>query len=268
MEHLPPTDDELHAFVDDELSDARRAAVENWLAAHPEDSARVQAWKKQAELIQMRYGGLVNEPVTPRFDLDRLVRADPPWRLMIASAAVFALLIGGAAGWFGRGAWDGAPAAKLITAEALDAHKLYVVEVRHPVEVPGSEAPHLVQWLSRRVGHELRAPELQSLGLQLVGGRLLPGSRGAAAFFMYEGQSGERFTIYCSRSGAPDTALRYRPAGSLAAFYWTENDFSYVVSGTADRTRLQRVAETAYEQLEIRLPTNKNSEKRGAALAR
>ena len=72
--------------------------------------------------------------------------------------------------------------------------------MRHPVEVPAADADHLVQWLSKRVGYQLRAPDLEKLGLKLVGGRLLPGPTGPAAFFMYEAPSGERYTIYCARS--------------------------------------------------------------------
>src|SRR5205807_4823362 len=114
-------------------------------------------------------------------------------------------------------------------ADALKAHKLYVVEVRHPVEVPGAEEPHLVQWLSKRIGYQLNAPNLQPLGLKLVGGRLLPGPGGsAAAFLMYEGGSGERFTLYCAHSRAPETALRYEAIGSVAAFYWVDDNKGYV----------------------------------------
>jgi anti-sigma factor RsiW len=125
-----------------------------------------------------------------------------------------------------------------------------VVEVRHPVEVPGSESAHLTQWLSKRVGYELRIPDLEKVGLKLVGGRLLPGPRGAAAFFMYEGKSGERFTLYSTRSDGPDTALRYNADGPVAALTWADGAVGYVVSGEADRDRLHRVAESAYAQLE------------------
>ena len=264
---LPVSEDELHALVDGELSDDRRHDVEAWLASHPEDAARVAGWRAQAELIRLRYGGAANQPVPEdRFAIERLLRAERPGRWLAAVAALAMFAIGGLAGWFGRGAWDGGPAAKSITTEAIDAHKLYVVEVRHPVEVPGEEAAHLQQWLSRRVEHEVRAPDLQPLGLKLVGGRLLPGPKGAAAFFMYEGASGERFTLYCSRAGAPDTALRYQAAGAVAAFYWIDRDFSYVVSGPADRDRLQKVAESAYEQLENRVPRRDRSTQRRSTL--
>jgi anti-sigma factor RsiW len=263
---LPVSEDELHALADGELADDRRDEVETWLANHPEDAARVAAWHAQAELIRQRYGGVADEPVPARFGLERVLRAQRPWRRWAAAAALVAFVAGGLAGWFGRGAWDGGPLVKSITAEAMDAHKLYVVEVRHPVEVPGEDAAHLQQWLSRRIEHQLRAPDLAPLGLKLVGGRLLPGPKGAAAFFMYEGASGERFTLYCSRAAAPDTALRFRAAGSVAAFYWTERDFGYVVSGPADRDRLQKIAETAYEQLESRTPGTDRSPGRSTLL--
>ena len=68
---------------------------------------------------------------------------------------------------------------RTLTADALKAHKLYVVEVRHPVEVPGAERAHMTKWLSKRVGQQLQVPDLSAMNLKLVGGRLLPGPNGA-----------------------------------------------------------------------------------------
>ena len=256
MTDSPITEGELHAYVDGELPPDRRAAVEAWLAAHAEDAAQVAAWRAQADAIRARYGAVASEPVPARFDLDRLARGERKWTRLAAAAAVLALFVGAAGGWFGRGVWEGGPPAKAVTAEALDAHKLYVVEVRHPVEVPGSDSDHLGQWLSRRVGYTLRAPELDTIGLKLIGGRLLPSLTGtAAAFFMYEGTSGERFTIYCRRTQGPESALRYRAAGMVGSFSWVTDDVGFVVSGPADRARLQKVTEAAYGQLENKAKT-------------
>jgi anti-sigma factor RsiW len=249
----PVTEDELHAYVDGELPADRRSAVEAWLAAHPEDASRVNAWREQAELIKTRYGGVAHEPISPRLDLARLRRLERRWTLTAAAAVLAAFVLGGLAGWFGRDVADGGTAlARTLTADAIDAHKLYVVEVRHPVEVPGVEAAHLVQWLSKRLGYELRAPDLGAIGLKLVGGRLLPGPSGAAGFLMYEGASGERFTLYCAHWDAPETALRYRDAGQVAAFYWVDDNKAFVMSGPADRDRLRQIAQSAYDQLETR----------------
>ena len=251
----PVTEDELHAYVDDELPADRQAAVEAWLAARPEDASRVSAWRAQAELIKARYAGVAHEPVPARLDLAWLRRRERRWTRAAAAAVVAAFFIGGLSGWFGRDLVEAGPAlAKTLTADAIDAHKLYVVEVRHPVEVPGAEAAHLVQWLSKRLGYDVRAPDLGAIGLRLVGGRLLPGPSGAAGFLMYEGPSGERFTLYSARWDAPESALRYRDAGQIAAFYWVDDNKAYVMSGPADRDRLRKIAQSAYDQLETRAP--------------
>jgi anti-sigma factor RsiW len=183
--------------------------------------------------------------------LRQIEHAGRSWRGMAAAVAAACFMVGGLAGWMARTLVAPSPPAATLTADAFDAYKLYVVEVRHPVEVPGSEEAHLVQWLSKRVGYALRIPNLQGVGLKLVGGRLLPGpSGGAAAFFMYESGTGERFTLYSTRANVPDTALRYNSDGPVGALYWSDRDIAYVVSGEAPQDRLHKVAETAYAQLE------------------
>lgn len=246
----PVMEDDLHAYVDGELPADRRKDVEAWLALHPEDAARVAAWRAQAEQIRARYVDTADDP-TPRFDLNRLARSDRRWIPGAVAAAILAFLLGGVSGWFGHATYDHTPAAaKAVTADAIEAHNLYVVEVRHPVEVPGAEAAHLTQWLSKRLGYDMRAPDLGPVGLRLVGGRLLPAGKGGAGFLMYEGPTGERYTLYCARSDAPESALRYRAAGTVAAYYWIDDNRAYVISGPADRDRLLKVAQSAYDQLE------------------
>jgi anti-sigma factor RsiW len=250
------TEDELHAYVDGELAPERRGAVEAWLAAHPDDAARVAAWRQQAELIQARYGGVANEKPPQRLEVARLARRRRYGMGALAAAAVIAAFVaGGAAGWFARGV-EVASSSDLtrFTTDALDAYRLYAVEVRHPVEVPGDQRPHLVEWLSKRLGAPLRAPELERLGLKLVGGRLLPGPTGASAFFMYEGPSGERFTLYCGHTSDQETALRYTAGEHNAAYYWVDRDLAYVLIGPAERDRLHAIAQAAYDQIDLRTP--------------
>ena len=263
----PVTEDELHAYVDGELPADRREAVGAWLAANPEQAALVAAWRAQADSIRARYGDVVNEPVPQRLQLDQIIRNDitssrmrgRTWASMAAAAALVAFIAGGGAGWYARDVTTTAqPVFDKFTAEALDAYRLYVVEVRHPVEVPGSELAHLKQWLSRRVGHELNIPDLSSIGLKLVGGRLLPGPTGAAAFYMYEGPTGERFTIFCGKAGGPETALHFKSADQFASFTWVDDKVGYVVSGPADRERLEAVTKVVYEQVD------KTPEKKGS----
>jgi anti-sigma factor RsiW len=247
----PVPEEELHAYVDGELSAERHNAVETWLTVHPEDASRVAAWCAQIDAIRARYGSLATESVPVRLDLDRLARDGRSWKTVAVAATLVAFVAGGVAGWLARGASVLGPnGLETFTSDAIDAHQLYTVEVRHPVEVPASDAEHLVKWLSKRVGYDLLAPDLTRLGLKLVGGRLLPGPTGAAAFFMYENAAGERFTIYSARSNGPDTAMRYNVSGKCSAFYWVDGDVAYVVSGPPDREVLSKVATAAYEQFD------------------
>jgi anti-sigma factor RsiW len=249
--NIPVTEDELHAYVDDELPAERRGDVEAWLASHPEDAARVQSWRAMAEALHARYDSVADEAVPKRFELERLVQRPRRWVLGAVAATLTAFVVGGGVGWLARGATAAPSVLQSFTMEALDAHRLYVVEVRHPVEVPGSERAHLQQWLTKRCGWLVRAPELTGAGLKLVGGRLLPGSAGPASFMMYESASGERFTIYSAKSEAEAAQMRYETQGKENVLFWADRGVAYVVvSAVNDRDRLTQIAQSVYDQME------------------
>jgi anti-sigma factor RsiW len=246
------SEDELNAYVDSELPADRRSVVEAWLATHPDDAARVATWRKQAELLSQRYGHLEYETPPPRFNLDRLTRRRFG-ALAAVAASLAAFVIGAAAGWTAHGLQTERPSdLARFTNDALLAYRLYTVEVRHPVEVTGDQRPHLVQWLSKRVGAPVQAPELEKQGLKLVGGRLLPGPTGPSAFFMYETPSGERFTLYCGQITNGETALRYTTGGQNAAYYWVDQNLAYVLSGPMETGKLREIAQAAYDQIDRR----------------
>jgi len=243
------TEDELHAYVDNELPAERRGDVEAWLAAHPDDAARVRSWREMAEALHARYDSVADEAVPKRLDIERLVRQPRRWIYSAVAATLVAFVAGSGVGWLAHGAAASPSAFQILTLDALDAHRLYVVEVRHPVEVPGSERTHLQQWLTKRCGWVVRAPELEATGLKLVGGRLLPGPTGPASFLMYESASGERFTLYTVK--AKETAqMRYTAAENSGAIYWSEDGVGYVLSGPTDKDRLKQVARLVYDQTE------------------
>ena len=252
----PVTEDELHAYVDGELPGERRDAVEAWLAKHPDDAARVSAWRTQADTVRARYASIVTEPVPARLALERIVRSRRSWIAIAAAATVAAFVIGGTAGWMARGASAAAAAPsemETFANEAMGAHRLYIGEVRHPIEVKAEEN-HLLPWLSRRVGTTLRAPDLTAFDLKLLGGRLLPGVNGPAALFMYESGNGERVTIYVSKTTEPRTSFRYKISDKFGALRWSEAGYGWVVSGPDDKPRLKGIAMALYEQLDIRTP--------------
>ena len=247
---IPVTEDELHAYVDNELPAERRADVEAWLATHPDDAERVRSWRAMADALHARYDSVADEAVPKRLEIERLVRQPRKWIYGAVAATLVGFIVGGSVGWVARGAAASPSTFQNFTEDALDAHRLYVVEVRHPVEVPGSERAHLQQWLTKRCGWDVRAPELANAGLKLVGGRLLPGPSGPASFLMYESASGERFTVYTAKAAAETTQMRYAADGSDSALFWADRGVGYVVSGGADRGRLTQIAQAVYDQME------------------
>ena len=179
--------------------------------------------------------------------------ARPSWgsRWMQMAAAIVLLVAGAAAGYVLRGVVS--PQHYAITAlleRAVSAHTVYVSEVRHPVEVDASEEAHLVKWLTKRLGAEVRAPSLSSLGYDLLGGRLLPASGTPAAQFMYQNTGGKRLTLYVrstDRSG--NVAFQYESYGALSAFYWIDRPLAYALIGELPRAELLAIARITYEQL-------------------
>ena len=77
--HIPVTEDELHAYVDNELPAERRGDVEAWLATYPDDAARVQSWRTMAEALHARYDSIVDEAVPKRLEIERLVQQPRKW---------------------------------------------------------------------------------------------------------------------------------------------------------------------------------------------
>ena len=101
---IPVTEDELHAYVDNELPAERRGDVEAWLAAHPDDAERVQSWRAMAEALHARYDAVANEPVPKRLELERLVRPPRKWVYGAIAASLLAFVAGGGTGWLAHGA--------------------------------------------------------------------------------------------------------------------------------------------------------------------
>ena len=135
--------------------------------------------------------------------------------------------------------------------QAAIAHAVYTPEVKHPVEVGADQQQHLVAWLSKRLGKQLRPPQLAKQGYELVGGRLLPGDSGPVAQFMYTDASGQRLTLYVSSGQKQnrDTGFRFAQEGNVGVFYWIDGSFGYALSAAVGKNELSQIANAVYEQL-------------------
>ncbi|MGE0256053.1 MAG: anti-sigma factor [Alphaproteobacteria bacterium] len=249
----PVSEEDLHAAADGNLQPDRRATIDAHLARDPEAAAEVDAWRRQNEALHALFDRVAAEPVPTQLRPANLraPRLRPATIALRAAAAVALLLAGGLAGWLGHERYgDGtAPQLAILAREAVMAHRVYSVEVRHPVEVRAEEA-HLVNWLSRRLEHRVNAPDLGAAGWKLVGGRLLPAQTGPAAQFMYESPDGERLTLYIRTNRTSDTTqFRVVEDNGFTAFYWLDGPLGYALIGKASREKMIGVANAVYERL-------------------
>jgi anti-sigma factor RsiW len=249
----PIGEDDIQAAVDGRIDARRGPVVQDYLAKNPKAASRVDTLRAQRAELRARLAAKAEEPIPARLRIAHLHAAQRHRRgaRLLRAAAVLALLvIGGAAGWTLRDFTHPVPALAGMTRDAIAAHRVFVVERRHPVEVAASEEAHLVQWLSNRLGRKLTAPDLAAQGWRLVGGRLLSYDSGPAAQLMYEDGAGQRMTVYLragdERGGAE---FRYAESDGVGAFWWVDGGLGYAVSGPADRHRLFALAEAIHAQV-------------------
>jgi len=244
------TEADFHAYVDGALPEARRAEVEGYLAARPQEAECVQAYRQQNEELHRLFDPVLDEAVPERLQTALTARRGfPPLRY--ATVAVW-MMLGGVIGWQLGGMQQTKPANSAAFAKrAAIAHAVYSPEVRHPVEVGADQETHLVNWLSKRLGAQLKVPHLGDLGYTLVGGRLLPGDNGPVAQFMYQDAKGQRLTLYVRTNAEErrETAFRFAKENNVAVFYWLDGRLGYALSAEIAKDELLRVATAVYRQL-------------------
>jgi anti-sigma factor RsiW len=248
----PIAEDDLQAYVDGRLADERLAAVEAYLAQNPDVRERVALDIRQRNALRGQLEGKFAEPVPPRLwiaNIRAARRTALVGRLKAVAASLVIFTVGTGVGWFAAHRETLAPPATTGVAQnANAAYRTYVVEVAHPVEVASAQEAHLLQWLSRRLGKPLAAPDLTPFGYRLMGGRLLPGNDSAAAQLMYDDASGKRLTLYVRAAPGSETAFRFQRDGDAATFAWIDQGFGFAVTAPATREELLPIAEAVYRR--------------------
>lgn len=272
-QHNPVTQDEIHAYVDGTLSEARRADVERELERNPDLAARASDFFALNNLLHERYDRVLNEPLPARLRMTaapvetkvRGGKAAANWPRFAGMAA--ALVLGVGIGWGthygmnlpGGESAGGASALHTVSADgnmrfaeqAAIAHVNYMPTVARPDTMDDTQEQDFVKWLANRLGTNVHAPMLAKSGFELSGGRLLQSDDGDVAQFMYHNAKGERVTLCIShrKTSANTTAFRLYQDGPVNVFYWVDGDFGYALSGGIDRKALLQLSHDVYAQL-------------------
>jgi len=268
MERAPPSDEDLHAYLDGELPEGRRAQVEAYLHTDPAAAERLAAYRADGEAIARIFaaaGDLADAPSHPRPPQPiserprRAVAGAWPRALMTPwwRAAAIVLVVAGAlaAGWLGlrgglesRDRSDDALWAR-FGAEALVAH-LALGDARSEPTVAASWQD-ISDYLSATLGTHLEVHDPSSSGYLLVGSSFLTGAKGRVVQLAFRGHDGKLLTMYLepwpSKKDAPFREVATQ--SEVTTMVWVDHRIGCAVSATLPPDRLEQVARTIYEAM-------------------
>ena len=233
----PPSEHDLHAYVDHALSAAERLEIERYLQANPLIAAQVEAWQRDAQNLRSALHQGLLQAANPALDPAAIrQRQRRQARRHWASAAVLLLAvgIGGIGGWQARQIIQ--PSSSLPMADALAAHRMFAQQGFLPADYNVQQSHDIQGWLDGYFNQAQRLPDLAGSGFRPVSGRLLTTDQGGAAMVLYENSQGQQISFYIRPPGPHNNLLPRgsRRDGDLEAQYWSGPGYNYAMVGTAE----------------------------------
>jgi anti-sigma factor RsiW len=233
---LPPSDHDLHAYVDGHLNEAEREQVALYLAAHPEVAAQVRAWQQDAQHLRAALSGALQLPPNPQLDpfaIRHGLRRQRSRHFATAALLLIAVSLGGVGGWQARTL--NFASHMLPMADAVQAYRMFAVNDGMASDWSASRGD-AQGWLDQHFARADRMPDLAAAGFQPVGGRMISTEQGAAAMLVYQDPNGRKVSFYIRPPG-PQNYLLSRGArrdGELQADYWSSAEYNYALVTPAD----------------------------------
>lgn len=258
MTYNPPiTEDDLHGYIDHALDPTRRAAVQDYLDAHPDVAARITAYERQRDSLRSALRPIAEEPIPPQLNLRHIAEQRRrawglPWRSM--AAAVLLLASGGAGGWSLRGTVASLSDVHGIAALAQEAaytYDTYGSDPAHPVEFGAADRAQLVSWISGRLGRTISIPDLAASGYRFMGGRLVATPNGPAGMLMYDDAAGQHLAVVLRPMKIDkDTRMSNHSFGDVRGFAWSSKGMGFSVVAMAPADLLHPIADEVRRQEE------------------
>lgn len=229
-------EEQISAYLDDEMTVADRTQFEATMAQDSALAERVDRWRDTDALFASSI------PTPSMAHLNGLsARAMQPaeattrgWQLprLAAMLAIFAF---GGVGGYGLSQLNMPSQQTTIilqaTQGATNSHRVFAAEQRHVVEVIADETEHLQTWLTKRMGREMKVPQLEAFGLTFLGGRMLPFEDRAAAQYMYETADGKRVTLFMTRLDQSETRdVQVLQDESLTSLRWQSGEWVFILT--------------------------------------
>jgi len=234
IEPGPPSEQDLHAYIDGHLEPAEAARVAAYLARHPESAALVEAYRAQTAGLHALYDTVLDEPVPAEMlALLRHRRSAMTWRgVALAAAALALIMVSTGTGWWlnelHRGNAAAAPAA--VVAEAQRAHRLFSSDEPLASDFGTQRIAGLAQLLSQRIGVAVTLPDVERAGLGLRGVHLVPTPSGPAAVLLYRDNAGRPASLFVTAVAAADAPAQIESSGDVVTLYRVANGLAYAVT--------------------------------------
>lgn len=236
-----PTDDEIHAYVDDALEPARRDEVAGILRNDAALDARIRAYAADRDALRLALVGIMRQPVPPAWQASIMSatrsRNQLTRRMAVGAgiAAAVAASVGGALLW---------PAHDPILQDALAARDQGLASAE---ALDGADPAAQAGKLAAALRLSVRPPDLMHFGFRLAA---LAVSRAPAAQIEYRDGSGRRLTIYVRPS---DGTVRFDLLrhGKARVCVWQDDVVGAVIIADMSAGEMMRVAGAAYAALNL-----------------
>lgn len=257
MSGKPIKEDDLHAYVDGLLDDARNAEVTAYLNTHPDVAGRFASYGDHRAEIRAALDPVANEPIPTRLNLTNIMsvgrsRRAPFWQ--IAAAAVFLLAAGGSGGWTLHNVFQPPDEGVVALArEATDNFVTFASDTDRPVELRSENTAELVKWATERMGRKPILPDLSKSGYRMMGGRIVSTPHGAGFMLMYDNDHGSRL-VMLSRPMTVDqnrTMTRHSD-GNVDGWSWASKGMGYSLVGSLPADELHPLADDIRKQVAAR----------------
>jgi anti-sigma factor RsiW len=235
---LPPSERDLHAYVDHLLTDADRLTLETWLASHPEEAAQVAAWQVDAQHLRAAMSGGLHMKPNPALDptlIRQRMRRTSYRQYATAAVLLVAVSVGGLSGWQAREMTLANTV--LPMADAVQAYRMFASNENVASDWSAEKTSYNAQgWLDSNFAQANRLPNLEAAGFKPVSGRLTSTEQGAGAMVVYADANGRKLTFYIRPPGPQNHLLApgSRRDGELQADYWSGPGYNYAMVSKAD----------------------------------
>lgn len=224
-----------HAYVDGRLNAQEQEMMNRYLAAHPQEARKLDAWRKDAAQLRAALH-TAEAPLNPALDpvairMRLKERSSARWKL--AASVLVALCIGGLSGWqlnSGPTAQSRLADRPLPMQDAIAAYRVFAGNPALRADALAAETD-LQQWVAANFSNAQRLPDLTANGFHPVYARMLVTEQGPAAVIMYKNDAGQQTGFYIRPPGPGNKLLPkgQRQEGPLLTRYWSDHGYNYAL---------------------------------------